>query len=135
MKRTACFLCCLALVMGLFLPHAVLADAAKSGDVTDTITWELTDDGVLYIRVLTKMDCAWAQRGHEITAFSFALPEGERAKKRTFPAPELMQTAAAFLVSGESFCYTFRRDEGLLSGMNVVGEKFKNNEIFVLPAV
>lgn len=50
MKQKKFVMLGLALVLGLLLPHAVFADTAKSGDVTDTITWELTDDGVLYIR-------------------------------------------------------------------------------------
>jgi len=51
MKQKKLIVCvCLATVLVLLLPHAVFADTAKSGDVTDTITWELTDDGVLYIR-------------------------------------------------------------------------------------
>lgn len=79
-------------------------------------------DGVLYIRVLTKNGCTWAQRGHEIAAFSFALPEGERTQKKAFPAPELKQTQAAFLVRTEGFCYTFRRDEGVLSSMILHGK-------------
>lgn len=50
MKQKKFVMLGLAMALVLLLPHAVFADAAKSGDVTDTITWELTDDGVLYIR-------------------------------------------------------------------------------------
>ncbi|MBQ3002257.1 MAG: leucine-rich repeat domain-containing protein [Clostridia bacterium] len=50
MKQKKFVMLGLAMALVLLLPHAVFADAAKSGAVTDTISWELTDDGVLYIR-------------------------------------------------------------------------------------
>ncbi len=79
-------------------------------------------DGVLYVRALTKADCAWARRGHEIAAFSLALPQENCACERHLPAPALREKAAAFIVSGEGFSYTFRKDEGVLSAMTLHGK-------------
>lgn len=50
MKQKKFVMLGLVMALVLLLPHAVFADTAKSGAVTDTISWELTDDGVLYIR-------------------------------------------------------------------------------------
>lgn len=82
-------------------------------------------DGVLYIRVCLKEDLAWAARGHEIAAFSFALPHAQRAAAALPPAPQLTETAEAFVVGAEDFCYALRKDEGVpceivLRGENVL---------------
>lgn len=80
-------------------------------------------EGVLYIRVRLKADCVWAARGHEIAAFSFALPQGKQPARLPAPAPQVFKTAAAFIVSGEGFSYEFRKDEGVLSRMTIRGRE------------
>ncbi len=79
-------------------------------------------DGVLYVRVCLKEGCAWAERGHEIAAFSFALPQEKRPVRQAVAAPLVRETAAAVIVSGENFRYEFRKDEGVLSHMTVRGK-------------
>lgn len=77
-------------------------------------------DGVVYLRMKTKEDCAWAEKGHIAAERSFALPERpeERRKDR---APKMQQSAAAFVIEGEGFRYVFRKDEGVLSEAQVNG--------------
>lgn len=79
-------------------------------------------DSVLYIRVKLKADCAWASMGHEIAAFSFVLSQKEHSAILVAPAPQITETKAAFVVSGEGFSYEFRKDEGVLSQMMVHGK-------------
>ncbi|MBR5561131.1 MAG: DUF4981 domain-containing protein [Clostridia bacterium] len=81
-------------------------------------------DGVLYIRLRTKARSAWAEAGHEIAAFSFALAQEERAPRHTQgKALCVAETAAAYTVSGEGFSYVFRKDDGALSAMQVSGKQ------------
>lgn len=80
-------------------------------------------DGVLYIRVCLKADCAWADKGHAIAAFSFALAQQEEPKSTPVLAPQITETAAAYIVSGEGFSYEWRKDEGVLSRMTVHGKQ------------
>jgi len=80
------------------------------------------EDGAAYVRVLTKKDAVWAAKGHEITAFSFAV-EGEKepgAGKAC--APDIRDTASAYTVSGEGFSYLFRKDEGVPCEITIGGE-------------
>jgi len=49
MKKSLCFILSLALVMGILFSFPVSVYAASSGTLTDTISYELSDDGVLII--------------------------------------------------------------------------------------
>ncbi len=49
MKKSLCFILSLALVIGILSSFPVTAYAASSGTLTDTISYELSDDGVLTI--------------------------------------------------------------------------------------
>ncbi len=101
-----------------------LSAACAPGDrvIVDSPFSESGTDGVLYVRVSLKEACIWAQRGHEIAAFSFALPQETAACRASFPAPGIRETAAAFVVEGEGFSYTFRKDEGVPGCMSVRGK-------------
>lgn len=90
----------------------------------DAPKWDCAgQDGVLYIRVRLKTDCTWAGRGHEVAAFSFALAQKEQKEPSCAPAPQIAETASAFIISGEGFAYELRRDEGVLSRMMVRGKE------------
>ncbi|MBR5288802.1 MAG: DUF4981 domain-containing protein [Clostridia bacterium] len=80
------------------------------------------EDGVLYVRVYTRENCAWAALGHEVAAFSFALPKEKTERELCGAAPVLEETAAAFVVRGDGFSYTLRKDESVLSSMAVHGK-------------
>ena len=79
-------------------------------------------DGVLYIRALTKEDSAWAPKGHPVAEFSFPLPEIPACEQEhSACAPRLEETRSAYIVRGEGFAYHFRKDEGVLSAMELGG--------------
>lgn len=83
-------------------------------------------DGVLLVRAQTKTDSLWAPRGHVVAACSFALQEAP-VPRETGGAPHVLETRNAYQISGEGFCYTFRKDEGVLCGIRVNGKTLLNH--------
>ncbi|MBQ8432750.1 MAG: DUF4981 domain-containing protein [Clostridia bacterium] len=81
-------------------------------------------EAVFYLRAKTRVPTPWAEAGHEIAAFSFALPTPPREEKEspTLPPPTLIERQTAFTVKGEHFAYTFRRDEGVLGRLEIDGQ-------------
>ena len=104
--------------------RGVLPVACAPGErmVVDSPFCKGGTDGVLYVAVCLRESCAWAQSGHEIAAFSFALPEKAAVCRAPVSAPEIRETAAAFVVEGKEFSYTFRKDEGVPGCMVVRGK-------------
>lgn len=102
----------------------------------------------LTVEAVLKEEKLWAKKGYVIAAYSFELeteaeagsrksvagadadtaglkniePAKKSAEKNCLAAPELQETRAEYIVSGEDFVYTFAKDEGVLSEMIVNGE-------------
>ena len=84
---------------------------------------EVGCDAVLYVKAFAKDSAEWAEQGHVIGAFSFAIPAAkEPAKAACGNAPEITETQNAFVVSGKGFSYRFRKDDGVLDQMTVEGK-------------
>ena len=95
------------------------------GEVTVALP-ELPRDGrdrVMYITARTRKDAPWAKSGHRVAAYSFRLEDAPEAKRRSFGAPHVSESASAFEINGEGFCYTLRKDEGVISQMSIGGEE------------
>ena len=110
---------------GVQMENGVLNVACAPGEcgcVASPYSGEGGQDGVLYVRICLKEECAWAEGGHEVAAFSFPLVQREEQDKHDAPAPQAEETNTSFIVHGEGFAYEFRKDEGVLTRMIVRGK-------------
>jgi len=80
-------------------------------------------NAVLTVNAKLAQSKAWAGAGHTVAAFSFPLKaEKEFPVRTSLHAPTLTETRSSYVVSGTGFSYTFRKDEGTLSTMEVGGK-------------
>ena len=91
--------------------------------------YEAENTYILWEIALSK-DEVWASKGHIVTAFSFPLAVKDTAAQGSTAenAAEhgkltLEENRAEYIVRGENFAYTFRKDEGRLCQITVRGEE------------
>ena len=77
--------------------------------------------------VLVGRDTLWAKKGHEIASFGWFLDDSIGAELPPVSTGQsdavvCEETKTAYIISGEGFSYTFRKDEGVLTQM-MIGEE------------
>ncbi len=88
----------------------------------------VADNAVLTVSVNLKNDTLWAKAGYTVMAFTFTLETAKKAVVKTF-APTLTETRNAYVVSGDGFEYTFRKDEGVISSIKAGGKEILSKSI------
>jgi len=89
----------------------------------------LAQNAVLTVRVALANDTMWADKGHVIRVFSFPLEVVAEEKKTTGKAPVLEEKRNAYVVYGDNFEYTFRKDEGIFGSMKVNGRELLSKTV------
>ena len=80
-------------------------------------------NAALTVSFVLAADTAWAGEGHTVAAFSFPLAVNAPQRKANTATPTLTESDTTYTVSGKGFSYTFRRDTGLLCGIQVNGKQ------------
>ncbi|MBQ2734578.1 MAG: DUF4981 domain-containing protein, partial [Clostridia bacterium] len=86
------------------------------------------ENAVLTVKFKLAEEVTWATAKHTVAAFSFPLA----AKKAEAPtpisnSPTLTETRTSYVISGNGFSYTFRKDEGRLTAMELDGKNLLRN--------
>ncbi len=117
-KKFAQGTCCVAAAPGESVVLPVETEEPYSAENT-SIVWE----------VVLKKDEIWAEKGHIVTAFSFPLAtrceatQGADEDRKNHGELILEENRAEYIVRGDDFAYTFRKDEGRLCQITVKGEE------------
>ena len=86
-------------------------------------------NAALTVRATLKHDMEWASTGHTVAAFSFPLKVEKPYEHPCSIAPALTENDLCYIVSGEHFSYTFRRDTGLLVAMQSEDRELMNESL------